>query len=182
MKTIKLKSLATVAGLLAAMTLGVQQLQAQDFGGNGFGQGPGMFLDENGDGINDLAPDADGDGIPNGMDDDYVRPADGVRFGQGPGMFLDENGDGINDLAPDADGDGIPNGMDDDYVRLADGSGFSHRHGAGMNGGRRGAGGFGPGDGTGFNRMGPADGTGFGPGDCTGDGTLGTFRRGPSNR
>ncbi|MCK4578423.1 MAG: hypothetical protein KAU50_06515 [Candidatus Marinimicrobia bacterium] len=138
MKTIKLKSLATVAGLLAAMTLGVQQLQAQDFGGNG--------------------------------------------FGQGPGMFLDENGDGINDLAPDADGDGIPNGMDDDYVRLADGSGFSHRHGAGMNGGRRGAGGFGPGDGTGFNRMGPADGTGFGPGDCTGDGTLGTFRRGPSNR
>ena len=35
------------------------------------------FLDEDGDGFNDLAPDADGDGIPNGLDPDYVRPEDG---------------------------------------------------------------------------------------------------------
>mgnify|MGYP001054890298 CR=1 FL=1 len=36
------------------------------------------FVDENGDGINDLAKDADGDGIPNGQDPDWVKPADGT--------------------------------------------------------------------------------------------------------
>ena len=30
------------------------------------------FVDENGDGYNDNAPDVDGDGIPNGMDPDYT--------------------------------------------------------------------------------------------------------------
>ncbi len=35
------------------------------------------FVDEDGDGFNDLAPDADGDGIPNGLDPDYVRTEDG---------------------------------------------------------------------------------------------------------
>ncbi len=40
-------------------------------------QGVCRFLDEDGDGFNDLAPDADGDGIPNGLDPDYVRPEDG---------------------------------------------------------------------------------------------------------
>lgn len=36
------------------------------------------FVDANGDGYNDNAPDADGDGIPNGKDADYVRPLDGT--------------------------------------------------------------------------------------------------------
>ena len=40
-------------------------------------QGVCRFVDEDGDGFNDLAPDADGDGIPNGLDPDYVRPEDG---------------------------------------------------------------------------------------------------------
>ena len=31
------------------------------------------FIDLNGDGINDYAPDHDGDGIPNGLDPDYKR-------------------------------------------------------------------------------------------------------------
>jgi hypothetical protein len=67
------------------------------------------FVDENGDGYNDNAPDHDGDGIPNGRDDDYV--------GRGKGRgFVDEDGDGINDNAPDHDGDGIPNGQDTDYT------------------------------------------------------------------
>ncbi len=66
------------------------------------------FVDEDGDGFNDLAPDADGDGIPNGQDEDY----------EGPGRmkFIDEDGDGINDIAGDFDGDGIPNGLDPDFV------------------------------------------------------------------
>jgi len=31
------------------------------------------FIDKDGDGFNDLAPDHDGDGIPNGLDKDYRR-------------------------------------------------------------------------------------------------------------
>ncbi len=36
------------------------------------------FIDEDGDGINDYARDDDGDGIPNGLDPDYVKPMDGT--------------------------------------------------------------------------------------------------------
>jgi type II secretory pathway pseudopilin PulG len=38
------------------------------------------FVDENGDGINDLAKDADGDGIPNGQDPDWTKPLDGTGY------------------------------------------------------------------------------------------------------
>ena len=38
----------------------------------GSGQRRG-FVDENGDGINDLARDHDGDGVPNGQDSDWVK-------------------------------------------------------------------------------------------------------------
>jgi hypothetical protein len=38
------------------------------------------FIDENGDGINDLARDADNDGIPNCVDPDWVRPLDGSGY------------------------------------------------------------------------------------------------------
>jgi type II secretory pathway pseudopilin PulG len=37
-------------------------------------------VDENGDGINDLARDADGDGIPNGQDPDWTKPEDGTGY------------------------------------------------------------------------------------------------------
>ncbi len=80
------------------------------------------FVDKNGDGFNDNAPDADGDGIPNGQDPDYVK----TGMGQGAG-FVDENGDGINDNAPDADGDGIPNGQDPDYTGGQQGRGRGGR-------------------------------------------------------
>ena len=79
------------------------------------GECPGTgvnFVDADGDGYNDNAPDHDGDGIPNGMDDDYVNG----RGGAG-NAFVDVDGDGINDNARDADGDGIPNGLDDDFVK-----------------------------------------------------------------
>lgn len=78
------------------------------------------FVDENGDGYNDNAPDHDGDGIPNGQDPDYVpvNPDQGKRFG-----FIDEDGDGINDRMQDADGDGIPNCQDPDWVKPEDGTG-----------------------------------------------------------
>jgi hypothetical protein len=38
------------------------------------------FIDENGDGINDLARDHDGDGIPNGQDPDWAAPKDGTGY------------------------------------------------------------------------------------------------------
>jgi len=51
----------------------VTQNSYGDMGENqGSGQGRG-FVDEDGDGVNDLARDSDGDGIPNGQDPDWVK-------------------------------------------------------------------------------------------------------------
>jgi hypothetical protein len=51
------------------------------------------FVDKNGDGYNDNAPDHDGDGIPNCIDPDYKGPK------LQKNKFIDLNGDGINDNA-----------------------------------------------------------------------------------
>jgi len=83
------------------------------------GQG---FVDEDGDGYNDNAPNTDGDGIPNGQDEDYEGAK--ARKGNAKGFV-------------DADGDGIPNGQDDDFVRPQDGSGAKR---GGGNGDRDGSG------------------------------------------
>jgi hypothetical protein len=52
------------------------------------------FIDEDGDGYNDNAPDHDGDGIPNGLDPDWKRQNEEQRKRQ---RFVDLDGDGIND-------------------------------------------------------------------------------------
>ena len=39
-----------------------------------------MFMDQNGDGINDRMRDHDNDGIPNGQDPDWNRPEDGTGY------------------------------------------------------------------------------------------------------
>ncbi len=106
------------------------------------------FVDENGDGYNDNAPDQDGDGIPNGQDEDYTGSK--MRNGNSSKGFVDEDGDGINDNALDSDGDGIPNGQDEDFVRPQDGTGSKFQNGRGQ--GSKGAGvgtGTGECDGTG---------------------------------
>ncbi|MBU2491842.1 MAG: hypothetical protein KJ571_04395 [Bacteroidetes bacterium] len=54
-----------------------------------------MFVDENGDGYNDNAPDHDGDGIPNGLDPDYQKFSKKRKFENLP--YVDLDGDGIND-------------------------------------------------------------------------------------
>ncbi len=92
--------------LMSILVLGLGTLNAQTCG-----SGAG-FIDENGDGYYDLAPDSDGDGIPNGLDPDYVSAGNGNSGSR----FVDENGDGINDNAGDADGDGIINCEDDDFT------------------------------------------------------------------
>ena len=111
------------------------------------------FVDENGDGYNDNAPDQDGDGIPNGRDDDYA----GSKFRKGNNSkgFVDIDGDGINDNALDSDGDGIPNGQDPDYERPLDGSGQKNRNGNNRQG---------------LKRAGNSSGAGIGAGsgDCDG--------------
>lgn len=130
------------------------------------------FIDANGDGYNDNAPDADGDGIPNGRDEDYSGSK--FRTGNGSRGFVDLNGDGINDNSIDSDGDGIPNGQDPDYIRPKDGTG-QHK-GFGKNG-QRGGNKWGPNDGTGNNGIGPKNGNGNGPGgnsgNCDGTGPKG---------
>jgi len=50
------------------------------------------FVDIDGDGYNDNAPDHDGDGIPNELDEDYVK----LKKGHLP-EYIDLDGDGIND-------------------------------------------------------------------------------------
>jgi len=117
------------------------------------------FVDENGDGYNDNAPDHDGDGIPNGQDPDYVpvNPDKGKRSG-----FIDEDGDGINDRMQDADGDGIPNCQDPDWVKPEDGTGNKFGQKAGKRNGQKG---------QGFR------GVGAGTGDCDGSGPKGRGRQ-----
>ena len=130
---------------------------AQDTGDTGHGTG---FVDANGDGYNDNAPDADGDGIPNGQDPDYVGSFN--RHGNSGKGFVDADGDGINDNALDDDGDGIPNGQDPDFVRPQDGTGRMNKsgHGKGMQG------------------AGNGSGMGTGTGDCDGTGPKGNKKGG----
>lgn len=116
----RFKSIAVMMFVLIFAALTTSALAQQTGTGKSIQHGAG-FVDANGDGYNDNAPDHDGDGIPNGQDPDYK----GAKMRHGGGMrgFVDANGDGINDLALDSDGDGIPNGKDPDYVRPQDGTG-----------------------------------------------------------
>ncbi len=137
------RNLITLLSALFILMLASLAL-AQDFG-PGQGSGVCQFIDEDGDGFNDLAPDADGDGIPNGLDEDFVKPEDGTgnmyRKGQ------------MNDLG-------------DKLFGFAKGSHSDLSKTAGLGKGQ----GYGVGDGTGTG-VGPGDGTGFGPGtgDCPED-------------
>ena len=58
------------------------------------------FVDEDGDGFNDNAPDHDGDGIPNGLDPDYKGPGKEKKK-----KFVDLDGDGIDDNIYKEEGD-----------------------------------------------------------------------------
>lgn len=51
----------------------VKQNQYGNMGEDALSAKGGGFVDENGDGVNDLAPDHDGDGVPNGQDADWVK-------------------------------------------------------------------------------------------------------------
>jgi len=56
------------------------------------------FVDKDGDGYNDNAPDHDGDGIPNGLDADWKKRKKGRKKHKGSRLrFVDLDGDGIHD-------------------------------------------------------------------------------------
>jgi hypothetical protein len=84
----KLFTIITLLGILAAFA----EVSAQTTTNPPANHGKN-FVDKNGDGYNDNAPDHDGDGIPNGVDPDYK----GAKVQKN--KFVDLNGDGINDNA-----------------------------------------------------------------------------------
>jgi len=93
------------------------------------------FVDENGDGINDLARDHDGDGVPNGQDPDWAKPEDGTGYkaqnkkgGSDATPAGEAKGGYAYQLARDDDGDGVPNGQDPDWVKPEDGTGLKAQH------------------------------------------------------
>jgi hypothetical protein len=140
-RAMKLLMVASAAMLIGLVWVN-SDLFAQDGSQNGV-RGAG-FVDENGDGYNDNAPDHDGDGIPNRLDPDYVPVNPEQEKGRG---FIDEDGDGINDRIQDADGDGIPNCQDPDWVKPEDGTG--NQFGKTGQNGHKGFGTRGTGDGSG---------------------------------
>ena len=85
-----LTALILMMGLMATAALAQDEGEVTD-PERGSGHGICQFVDEDGDGFNDLAPDADGDGIPNGLDEDYVKPEDGTgikyAWGQSDELF-----------------------------------------------------------------------------------------------
>ena len=84
--------LLTAFAILGLVMLTTPVTQAQTCDGNG-----SNFVDLNGDGFNDNAPDFDGDGIPNGLDADYVKNAqDGTgyqkgKLGENKGLGMAQN-------------------------------------------------------------------------------------------
>jgi len=104
------KQLVTAMMMIVAVSMFAIANPVYAQAGSGqWGNGPGEFIDEDGDGFNDLAPDADGDGIPNYADDDYVPPQDGsgAGFGGNGGNSGNGPGDGSgNGNGPGAGGNG----------------------------------------------------------------------------
>lgn len=166
-----MKNLSKLAALAMTIAITMFVFQSTDLLAQTTDHGS-RFVDENGDGYNDNAPDHDGDGIPNGQDPDYVKAEDGSgsQFGKMNGnksgagsRFIDEDGDGICDNFQDADGDGIPNCEDPDWVKPQDGTGSKFGQGKGR---------------SGWN--GVRDGSGSGSGDCDGTGPKGAASRAKS--
>jgi hypothetical protein len=82
------------AVLSILLFFGFNNAAAQDStAGNHFGKHRNNFVDKNGDGYNDNAPDHDGDGIPNGLDPDWQK----LQSSKKRSRFVDMDGDGIDD-------------------------------------------------------------------------------------
>ncbi len=126
-----MKTLAKISSVFALVlfitVFFTSETSAQQYGG-GKKANKG-FVDVNGDGINDNALDADGDGIPNGQDADFVRPQDGSgsknMFGKGSGKkgLGTGNGTGICDGTGLGSGNGSGTGVCDGTGNGSNGKG-----------------------------------------------------------
>jgi hypothetical protein len=96
------------AALLLFLTSGLYAQDSTKAADNGHGTQHGIhFIDEDGDGYNDNAPDHDGDGIPNGLDPDWQKEKE-KKGKRNRWRFVDLDGDGINDNLQEKDGmDGL---------------------------------------------------------------------------
>jgi hypothetical protein len=83
-----------MAVLSAILFVGLSSAIAQDSSNsNRQKKHSNNFIDKNGDGYNDNAPDHDGDGIPNGLDPDWQKSQNKKKNHH----FVDIDGDGIDD-------------------------------------------------------------------------------------
>jgi len=142
--------LMTALAILGLAMLTSPALQAQTCDGTG-----GNFVDLNGDGFNDNAPDHDGDGIPNGLDPDWVKSAqDGTGYQKGK---LGENkGEGMAQTKT------MTKAQKFYRLQAFNGSLFQHRMGS-----------FGTGNGPGDGVCNGTGGNGSGTGVCDGTGPHG---------
>ena len=62
------QKILTTTITLFALFLAMPAIQAETSNGQGK-----VYIDADNDGFNDNAPDHDGDGIPNGLDEDYIK-------------------------------------------------------------------------------------------------------------
>jgi hypothetical protein len=99
------------------------------------------FIDNDGDGYNDAAPDHDGDGIPNGLDADWQKQKSGKGKGNvNTRRFVDLNGDGLDDNLQSGEIETNPN---ERQRQNADGSSIEQktqqkkRHGQNKQGNKR---------------------------------------------
>lgn len=134
----------TALAIFGLVFVSAPAMQAQTCNGNG-----SNFVDLDGDGFNDNAPDADGDGIPNGLDEDYVKPEDGT--GQQKGQLGGNKGEGMAQTKTMT--------KEQKFNKLQAAAGAANQH-------RNGASGSMSGSGTGV-----CDGTGGGSGSGVCDGT-----------
>jgi hypothetical protein len=70
MRKINLGPFIIISAFLILICLGHSPVSAQGQEGKGPQIGVGGFIDEDGDGFNDLLPDSDGDGVPDALDPD----------------------------------------------------------------------------------------------------------------
>jgi len=96
--------------MIGSLVLYLPGLSAQDSLRNGqmqtrqqTGQQKQRFVDADGDGYNDNAPDHDGDGLPNRLDPDWKKLQKRMKQGNTP--FVDADGDGVNDQLQQQSGD-----------------------------------------------------------------------------
>ena len=135
------QTLYFIAALLLAMGLFAGGAYALAGNGNGVCE----FIDEDGDGFNDLAPDDDGDGIPNRLDPDYVRLENGngnqLGWARYARLFQIAFGNGIMNQGPSDNGQtfgpGEANGLGEgpgDHTGFGPGTGDGTGDGVDMGG------------------------------------------------